>query len=103
MSKSKHLFIAFLLVFGTLNWAQQTPAAKQSEAISITGATAHIGDGTVVENATIVFEDGRITALGSDAVTKGTPYRWQRQTRLSRIYRADQSAWPYRGKCRASE
>lgn len=61
--------IAFLGAF--IGWAQQTPAPPQSEAISITGATAHIGDGTVVENAVIVFEDGKITALGSDAATKG--------------------------------
>ncbi|QCX00500.1 amidohydrolase family protein [Aggregatimonas sangjinii] len=63
------VFIAFLGAF--IGWAQQTPAPPQSEAISITGATAHIGDGTVVENAIIVFENGKITALGSDAATKG--------------------------------
>ena len=52
-------------------WAQQTPADKQTEAISITGATGHIGDGTVIENCTLVFEDGKITALGTDVATKG--------------------------------
>lgn len=52
--------------------AQQTPAPAQKEAISITGVTAHIGDGTVVENATIVFENGEITALGADAAILGT-------------------------------
>ncbi|NHF61168.1 amidohydrolase family protein [Flavobacteriaceae bacterium TP-CH-4] len=52
--------------------AQQTPAPQQNGAISIKGVTAHIGDGTVVENATLVFEDGRITALGAEADVKGT-------------------------------
>ena len=36
--------------------AQQTPANTQDETISIVGATAHIGDGTIIENATIVFD-----------------------------------------------
>lgn len=54
------------------SWAQQTPADDQTEPITITGATAHIGDGTVIENCTIVFEGGKITALGTGETTKGT-------------------------------
>ena len=46
--------------------AQQTPASPQIETITITGATAHIGNGTVIENCTLVFSDGKITAIGSD-------------------------------------
>ena len=56
----------------TLTFAQQTPADKQTEAISITGATIHVGDGTVIENGTIVFENGKIQAVGtSNTATKG--------------------------------
>lgn len=44
--------------------AQQTPAAAQSEIISIVGATVHIGNGEVIENAVIVFEKGKIKAVG---------------------------------------
>lgn len=65
------LSIAFLLTFSLSVFAQQTPASPQSEAISITGVTAHIGNGTVIENATVVFENGKITAIGSNATTKG--------------------------------
>ncbi len=72
MKKATNIITALLLTFGVASWAQQTPAPKQSGAISITGATAHIGDGTIVENCTIVFEDGKITALGADATAKGT-------------------------------
>ncbi|MFK7814330.1 MAG: amidohydrolase [Maribacter sp.] len=61
-----------LLTFGVNSWAQQTPADKQTEAITITGAIAHIGDGTIIENCNIVFENGKITALGSGESTKGT-------------------------------
>lgn len=52
--------------------AQQTPALPQSEAVTIKGATAHIGDGTIIENSTLVFENGKITAIGSgDIPSKG--------------------------------
>jgi len=50
--------------------AQQTPANVQDEAISIVGATAHIGDGTTIENATIVFENGLIKEIGSSSAIK---------------------------------
>lgn len=60
-----------LLLAGGLTQAQQTPAPPQSEPVSITGATLHLGDGTVVENGTLVFENGTITALGSGAATRG--------------------------------
>ena len=63
--------LGMLLLAGGLTQAQQTPAPPQSEPVSITGATLHLGDGTVVENGTLVFENGTITALGSGAATQG--------------------------------
>lgn len=42
------------------------PAAAQSEAVVITGATIHVGDGTVIENGSIRFEEGKITEIGPD-------------------------------------
>jgi imidazolonepropionase-like amidohydrolase len=61
-----------LMLCCTLSFAQQTPADKQKEAISITGATIHVGDGTIIENGTVVFENGIITAVGnSNTATKG--------------------------------
>ena len=51
--------------------AQQTPAADQSESILIIGATAHIGNGQVIENSAIGFDKGKITFVGkADAVKK---------------------------------
>ena len=50
--------------------AQQTPANTQDETISIVGATAHIGDGTIIENATIVFDNGLIKEIGPSSTTK---------------------------------
>ncbi|MEJ1223372.1 amidohydrolase family protein [Sediminicola sp. 1XM1-17] len=65
--------LVMLVLASTLGFGQQTPASAQTEAITITGATAHIGDGTVMENTTLVFENGKITALGGpETQTKGT-------------------------------
>jgi len=44
--------------------AQQVPASKQAEPISIVGATVHVGNGQVIENAMIVFENGKLKFVG---------------------------------------
>ncbi|MEO9479006.1 MAG: amidohydrolase family protein [Maribacter dokdonensis] len=62
MKKLITLIIALGLVLPTL--AQQTPGNKQTEAITIEGATAHLGNGEVIESSLIMFEDGKITFVG---------------------------------------
>ncbi|MBW8243212.1 amidohydrolase family protein [Muricauda oceani] len=62
----KKIILIIALIFGVSLNAQQTPAPPQSEQIAIIGATAHIGNGEVIENCTIVFKDGKITAIGAD-------------------------------------
>ena len=59
----KNLSLALMLVSISLS-AQQTPAPPQSESILITGATAHLGNGEVIENAAIGFDNGMITFVG---------------------------------------
>ncbi|MDN3665685.1 amidohydrolase family protein [Algibacter miyuki] len=59
-----YIACACLLFFGSIH-AQQTPAKKQSKALSIEGATAHLGNGKVIENALIMFNEGKITFIGS--------------------------------------
>lgn len=56
--------VCFLFFLGNL-CAQQTPAPKQTTAFSIEGATAHLGNGKVIENSLIMFENGKITFVGS--------------------------------------
>lgn len=60
--------ILCLLCF-SLSFAQQTPAPEQTKDFAIIGATAHIGNGTVIENSTIVVSNGKITAIGPEAST----------------------------------
>ncbi|MBU2901445.1 amidohydrolase family protein [Maribacter dokdonensis] len=62
MKKLITLIIALGLVLPTI--AQQTPGNKQTEAITIEGATAHLGNGEVIESSLIMFEDGKITFVG---------------------------------------
>ena len=72
MRAIEKIIIAIVFSVGTIAFGQQTPAPAQTSAYTITGAIAHIGNGTVIENATIIFENGKITALSSGAsTTKG--------------------------------
>ncbi len=59
------------LLAGALAWSQQTPAPAQTQAISITGATIHLGNGQRLDNATLVFENGTIAALGAGVTPRG--------------------------------
>ena len=64
MKKQIIYSVLFFLMIGS-SFAQQTPASKQTTAIAIEGATAHLGDGTVINNSLIMFENGKITFVGS--------------------------------------
>ena len=62
MKKLITLVIAIGFIIPTIG--QQTPGPKQTEAITIEGATAHLGNGEVIESSLIMFEDGKITFVG---------------------------------------
>lgn len=40
------------------------PAPPQAQAIVVRGATAHLGNGQVIENSTVAFENGRFSFVG---------------------------------------
>ena len=46
-------------------YAQQTPAPAQQGRIVINGAKAHLGNGAVIENSLIIFENGIIEYVGA--------------------------------------
>lgn len=56
-----------MLVFGIsiFSKAQQIPGAKQSKSILIANATAHLGNGKIIENSLIGFKDGKITLVAN--------------------------------------
>lgn len=66
MKNLQYILLGIAFILGMEAFAQQTPAAEQKEVITITGAKAHLGNGTVLENCTLVFENGKITALGNE-------------------------------------
>lgn len=61
----KKILYIFLFCFSLYAMAQQTPAPTQSNGVSIEGATAHLGNGQVIENSLVMFENGKITFVGS--------------------------------------
>ena len=71
----KKIVLNLLAVFSVVAInAQETvyPAGPQKEVSAITHATVHVGNGTVLTDATIVFEKGKITAVGAGiAIPKG--------------------------------
>ncbi|MBF8294261.1 MAG: nagA [Bacteroidetes bacterium] len=58
------LFVALLLCSAGAFASDAVPAAKQKKPIALVGGTIHTVSGGVLENATILFEKGKITALG---------------------------------------
>ena len=56
--------LMFLLSIVSIT-AQQTPASRQTEPVSIEGATAHLGNGEVIENSLVMFSQGKITFVGN--------------------------------------
>lgn len=67
----KKIFLSILLLGSLLTARSQSnvlPAPAQKGPIAIKNATVHTGEGKVIENATIVMENGKITAVGKDVV-----------------------------------
>ncbi|CAM4130332.1 amidohydrolase family protein [Flavobacterium weaverense] len=61
-----------LLVFGAsiVTIAQQIPASKQSKSVLILNATAHLGNGQIIENSAIGFVDGKINLVADARVIR---------------------------------
>jgi imidazolonepropionase-like amidohydrolase len=69
----KIFFYISCLLITTNVIAQETmsPAPAQKETIALTNATVHVGNGQVINNATVVFKNGKITEVGTNASTAG--------------------------------
>ena len=66
MKKNLFKIISFCFLAATAN-AQETvyPAGKQAQPIVIAHATIHIGNGQVLDNASVEFINGKITQVGT--------------------------------------
>lgn len=67
----KQLTLIFLLFSSLAVTAQETiyPAGKQEKTICLSHATIHVGNGQVIENGSLIFTAGKITAVGSNVTT----------------------------------
>lgn len=63
------LLPVFMLCVFVIN-AQQTPANKQTKDFAIVGATAHIGNGNVIEESLIIVKKGKIETVANLNVAK---------------------------------
>jgi len=78
MKKIQSIIIACLLLQIGL-FAQQTPAPEQSGAVLIMGATAHLGNGKVIPNAAIGFENGKLTLVADANTVRIDPAKYPTQ------------------------
>ena len=67
--KNLYKIVAVLCVFMQVN-AQQKPIEKQIKSVLIMNATAHLGNGKVIENSIIGFKDGKITIVADASTSK---------------------------------
>lgn len=66
---SLQYFIIVLALFTAVARSQnygQVPASPQDHAIALVNGTVHTVSGAVIENATVLFENGKITGLGNE-------------------------------------
>ena len=63
----KTYFIIIITFISFHLYAQETilPAQKQTVPIAITNATVHVGNGDVINNATVLINNGKIAAVGT--------------------------------------
>ncbi len=71
--QKKYLSIFALALLGLTASAQDNvyPAAKQKGVTVITHTTVHIGNGATLTDASVAFENGKITGVGNVAVPAG--------------------------------
>jgi len=62
---NKIISIIFIFCAGILH-SQQTPAPVQTSSIAIKGAKAHIGNGKIIKNSLILFENGVLNYVGNN-------------------------------------
>lgn len=69
--KKQIIYTLFFAISGISAFAQETmhPSPAQSKTIVISGGTIHVGNGTIIENGTLVLEKGKIKSVSASPVT----------------------------------
>lgn len=63
-------FLNYLILFTNLFAQVEKPGEKQTEAILLLNGTAHLGNGQVIKNSAIAFDNGKITMVANAASIK---------------------------------
>lgn len=73
--RESFLTVSLAIAIGSSTLAQNVPvpAPVQTQPVLITNATAHLGNGQVIENSYVAFEQGKITFVGNMSVGRGFP------------------------------
>ena len=66
MNTLKSIFVALICFMWAPVAVAQIPSAPQSGPIALVGGTIHTVSGDIIENGTLLFEDGVITAIGTN-------------------------------------
>ena len=75
--KNYIIFLSFIFTIFQVSIAQvPIPVAEQNGPILLTGATAHLGNGSVINNSAIAFENGKLTIIsdGSSSISDISKY-----------------------------
>lgn len=62
--KKIYILLVILGFVGTVRAQVPSPAPTQSKAIALKGGTIHVGNGTVIENGLVAFDQGKLTYIG---------------------------------------
>ena len=69
--KTKYILtVLFAACFSWVAAQVPTPADPQSEAILLTGGVAHLGNGEVINNSLIGFDNGKLTLVADASSSK---------------------------------
>ncbi|MEQ8532797.1 MAG: amidohydrolase, partial [Imperialibacter sp.] len=70
MKKLKYIIATCLLIAGQAKAQVPEPVGPQEKPILLMNGTAHIGNGQVIENSFVTFENGKITNVGDATVVR---------------------------------
>jgi hypothetical protein len=74
MMKKLHIVLVATLILqlSTFNLVAQieTPAKKQTKSILLMNGFAHLGNGKIIENSVIAFEEGKLTIVANAKTIK---------------------------------